>query len=579
MSTLVMSSHPESQRRPATAGFALRSNRARPPLRPSRRTPLAAFFGSLFALAVPAAAIANTWIVNSCDEDAHSTAPGPNTGTLRWAIQQSNANANPATDIIDMTGLTGANACTGSKITLTTGQLTITHADVTIDGPGSTVLSIDASGLDPTHGRVFFHEPGSAPVRKLTIQNLGITAGHVDGEYPIAAGGCVFSDGDIVLTNSRVSDCHVEANDIGYTALGGGVYAAGSITLDHSIVSGNDADTSYNPIGIAEGGGVFARNDVTLTSFSSIEGNSADALYYPAFGGGAYAGSTLSLTTSTLSGNTASGAIAAGGGGWAGSSVSVQYGTVDHNSALSSYFAEGGGIESQGNAELTSSTVSNNSASGIAGGLVAGILDYANDTVTLKNTTISGNSAAAAGGVLATAATVHVYNSTIAFNTATSATYATRPYAPGLAVYATGPSESVVLQSSILSSNVYGSTELDFSVANASPSISGSNSLIVVPAAGTSVPVDTIESTCPLLGPLSDNGGLTMTHQLLSGSPAIDAGNSLVVSDFDQRGSAATNGVQDYPRISGPSADIGAYEVQQSNAIFSAAFDTCPASP
>jgi hypothetical protein len=539
----------------------------------SRRTPLAACLASLFALAVPATACAGTWVVDSCDGASNAT------GTLHWAIGESNANPSPATaDVIDMTGLTGPSACTDSKITLATGALTITHADVTIEGPGSSVLAIDASGLDPAHGRVFFHEPNPAAGSTLTIQNLGITGGHVTAEYPIAAGGCVFSEGDVVLTNSSVSDCHVEANDIGYAAFGGGVYAGGSITLDHSSVSGNAVDTSYNLIGFAEGGGVFARNDVTLTASSSIEGNSADALHYPAFGGGAYAGNTLSLTNSTLSGNTAGGAVAAGGGGWAGGDVSLSYSTVDNNLATA-LLAEAGGIEAQRSAYLKSSTISNNTASTSAGGLVVGVLDYQLDTLTLKNSTISGNSAAIVGGISTTAATVRVYNSTIAFNTADYGTDVTYAYAPGLAVYATDPSQTIVLQSSILSSNIYGSTELDFSVANASASVSGSNNLIVVPAPGTTVPGDTIESTCPLLGPLSDNGGLTKTHELMSTSPAIDAGNSLVVSDFDQRGSAATNGVQDYPRISGSSADIGAYEVQQANVIFNAAFDICPAPP
>ena len=46
----------------------------------------------------------------------------------------------------------------------------------------------------------------------------------------------------------------------------------------------------------------------------------------------------------------------------------------------------------------------------------------------------------------------------------------------------------------------------------------------------------------PLLGPLADNGGPTMTHALLAGSPAIDAGDPAALAGmggipmFDQRG-------------------------------------------
>ena len=40
----------------------------------------------------------------------------------------------------------------------------------------------------------------------------------------------------------------------------------------------------------------------------------------------------------------------------------------------------------------------------------------------------------------------------------------------------------------------------------------------------------------PLLGPLQNNGGLTLTQELLAGSPAIDAGNNAVCPATDQRG-------------------------------------------
>src|SRR5262245_54157789 len=57
----------------------------------------------------------------------------------------------------------------------------------------------------------------------------------------------------------------------------------------------------------------------------------------------------------------------------------------------------------------------------------------------------------------------------------------------------------------------------------------------------------------PKLGPLSDNGGLTKTHALLPGGPAIDAGANVDGLAFDQRG----NG---FARVAGGAADIGAYE-------------------
>jgi hypothetical protein len=53
----------------------------------------------------------------------------------------------------------------------------------------------------------------------------------------------------------------------------------------------------------------------------------------------------------------------------------------------------------------------------------------------------------------------------------------------------------------------------------------------------------------PLLGSLADNGGDTLTHALLAGSPAINAGDNSGCPLTDQRG---------YNRDA--SCDIGAYE-------------------
>jgi hypothetical protein len=63
----------------------------------------------------------------------------------------------------------------------------------------------------------------------------------------------------------------------------------------------------------------------------------------------------------------------------------------------------------------------------------------------------------------------------------------------------------------------------------------------------------------PMLGPLADNGGPTMTHALLAGSPAIDAGPNpvptFVGNEFDQRGVG-------FARIAFGVADAGAFELQ-----------------
>jgi hypothetical protein len=63
--------------------------------------------------------------------------------------------------------------------------------------------------------------------------------------------------------------------------------------------------------------------------------------------------------------------------------------------------------------------------------------------------------------------------------------------------------------------------------------------------------VGSLNNTDPMLGPLADNGGPTMTMALMPGSPAIDAGDTAAAPSTDQRG---------YARPVGLAADIGAYE-------------------
>ena len=64
------------------------------------------------------------------------------------------------------------------------------------------------------------------------------------------------------------------------------------------------------------------------------------------------------------------------------------------------------------------------------------------------------------------------------------------------------------------------------------------------------VPIHLV-NTDPLLGPLTDNGGVTYTRALLPGSPAIDLGVAVPGVTTDQRGDA---------RSQSAAPDIGAFD-------------------
>jgi hypothetical protein len=68
-------------------------------------------------------------------------------------------------------------------------------------------------------------------------------------------------------------------------------------------------------------------------------------------------------------------------------------------------------------------------------------------------------------------------------------------------------------------------------------------------------------NTNPMLGSLQDNGGPTFTHELLTGSPATDAGdpNFTPPPYYDQRGPG-------FSRVRNNRIDVGSFEVQAGTA-------------
>ena len=167
---------------------------------------------------------------------------------------------------------------------------------------------------------------------------------------------------------------------------GGGIfgYRGASITLEDSAVSGN----------VASGGGGIAGGDATRIRLyaSTVSDNHARN----GAGGGisVYADATVTLTDSTLSGNSA---ISDGGGifGHFRTAITLVNATVVGNAAAEA----GGGIYGVGenHIALTNVTVTGNSA-GENGG---GIYNWGADGITtLTNSIVAGNAATGSGGDL-----------------------------------------------------------------------------------------------------------------------------------------------------------------------------------
>jgi predicted outer membrane repeat protein len=300
------------------------------------------------------------------------------------------------------------------------------------------------------------------------------------------------------------------------------VTAAGDLTLRHVTVKGGSA--------AVDGGGVFSVGTLTIES-STFTGNKARN------SGGAIASEagTCTLTDVVVTHNKA---VTNDGGGCefdvAGSATLTRV-TVANNRAKDT----GGGIDTDNGVtvSLTDCTVSGNKSKHEGGGL-----DPSGGLLTLTNSTVSGNRSAKGGGIqLESSGVVVLNNVTIVDNKAKQ----------GGGLW-TEDGSTTTLTATLVAKN----TPLDCFgglVSNGSNLIGKSDGCTITgPGTGDIVggpkpakPVD------PHIGPLADNGGPTKTHALLPGSPAIGAVAGCPPPGEDQRGQPRT-----------APCDIGAFEVQ-----------------
>jgi hypothetical protein len=434
----------------------------------------------------PAARPAGVTPVTSCDDD------GP--GTLRDAFTNAVSG-----DAIDLSAL----SC--GTITLTTGAMTTTADDLTVDGPGASALTIDAGSAS---GVMNHYGAGT-----LTIEGLTITNGRIEGQ-DFHGGACVLSAANVTVNDSTLSNCYAYMGH----AYGGAISAAGNITLTNSTLSGNTTKGHY-----------YYYYYPGYPNPYLINGTS--------WGGGAYATGRFTITNSTIT----------------------------HNRAeMNNRGSVGGGIASRAGGHSIAGTTFDNNYAWLGGGFeILGHYSGETSGLTIVNSTISGNTAEQSAGGFNSyrlAYTV-LHNSTVTDNLA--------PYCGGMYVYY-GTTD---LKSSIIGGNrsthaynYFGlPTAADFDIFYNNATVGGDHNIVMT--SNMVMPADTITDD-PLLLPLADNGGPTMTHAFDMTSRALDAGSNPDDLGFDQRGDG-------YPRVLGAGADIGAYEAPGAlpDPIFSDGFD------
>jgi len=367
--------------------FTMSANPGRSP----RQLALAACLSLIFG--VDHLASAATLVVTDCGD-------GSNSGTLRNTLAAANDGSTVQIPL----------AC--SRITLSQGHISIpsTITNLYITGAGAAATTIDA-GADAAVYDAAFIIAGKGRVR---FTGMTITGATYVGSNP--TGGCIYSQGSVLLVDSAVTGCLLEPpSNATRNSKGAGIYAMGDVTLVHSTVSDNLAFAAANQT--AYGAGVYAKNNVIL-NYSTVDNN--------------------------VAGKGSGGKGSRGGG----------------------IFAAGGGDVFIGN-----STISNNYATldaALQAGSYGGPTGF---TTTIQSSTVSGNTA---GGIqtIGTYGITHVYNSTIAFNRANSSS-TTSP----VGLYSR---QSIAMKSSIFANNIakLGANDDVFSATAASP-MTGSNNLIV----------------------------------------------------------------------------------------------------
>ena len=318
----------------------------------------------------------------------------------------------------------------------------------------------------------------------------------------------IYSTFTVSISRLTISNGSV-VGGLGSDGVGGGIRSAGVLTLSDCTISANQAAGSEFVGG--NGGGIFndsgtmtiTRCTISNNSAQYSTGSSGDQATISGGGISNYSGGSLTITNSTISGNSC---------------------TVTDHFGLNTSFGAGGGVSNSNRGSMT-----------------------------IRNCTISGNSGVATGfgttmlggGIANYGVNLQITSSTIVHNSASGDSGAL-----GGGIYGS-PNGSTRTDSSIIGLNT-ASTGPDFTGAGGLQSLGyniiGNNADAVISSQPTDQIGTPVAPIDPLLAPLANNGGLTLTHALQAGSPAIDHGDPAAPPE-DQRG---------YGRVDVP--DVGAFE-------------------
>jgi hypothetical protein len=487
------------------------------------------FVFSIFVLitAFTLTAQAATYVVTNTDNN------GP--GSLREAIDAANSTGDDDTINFEIPGCANGGCTINGAIFSVgaAGKLTIANK------PNAGNIALDANGL----GRVMVVNGGA----NLILSGLTLTGGNClqTAQAPFECGSGIYNlGGSVTLIKSAVASNAGVSSEAAPGA--GGITNQGNLTLIDSTVSGNGGYT----------GGIYNIGTTVITN-SSVSGNSGNGIMCD--------GGFITVNGSQINGN--------------GSAIFNNYGTIaiTETTISGNTTVDANNITNYATLTLTSSTVKDN-AQGIYNNNLqeipglqlkvvnsvierngnskytyAGILSQGSDLTDLViiNSTFSNNTGIFAGGICVTNGSLTAINSTITKNIGSG------QIVGGLLVF--GSAQGSLLNTIVAENITLGESP---DVSNSGSLISKGNNLITnSKSSGVAwLPSDILDQS-PRFGPLGNYGGPTLTFALTNNSPAINAGNSCVITlngcgdgnpalAFDQRGAARVGAV-----------DIGAFEL------------------
>jgi hypothetical protein len=508
--------------------------------------------------------------------------------TLRAAIQEANSFGGDDTINIVASGTVNL-----------TGALPVLSSNVIINGPGSGLLTVRRN-IGGNYR--IFQTSGTVSISGLTITN-GRTPDGITEDVAPSGGGILQTGGsltlrDVVITGNSTGNGGSmrfgSPNLGGFGGFGGGIFASGTLTMTDCIISnnttGNGGAALQSGGSGGRGGGIyFAPGTLTMTNVvitgnhtgqgGAPGGNSGDA-------GGMWTGgdffpsqaTDVILNRVTITDNSTGAGLANGDSG-TGGGIYAHQGTMrlinstvrnNHTGDAPSQAGRGGGIFNTATLTALNSLISGNSTGDNSFGSNnngGGIASFS--SLTLVNTTVSGNSTGAetagiGGGVF-------VFNLATLINCTVTGNNTPGDHANGVG----GFSSTITLANTIVAGNGDSANDKDLDNTLFSPAtfVSLGHNLIgnadgVTAFNGVGDQIGTTAAPLnPHLGPLADNGGLTLTHALLSNSTALDAGSNALANDpnvpleTDQRGAGRIADSLDPDALA--VVDIGAFEFHQ----------------